>query len=297
MNHPFTGLSVFPLTPVAADGRIDEAALARILERVVSSGAASIGLLGSTGIYAYLPMVERRRAVEIAVSIVDRRLPLVVGCGALRTDDATALARHAEGAGADGLLMAPVSYTPLLEYEVADHYAAVAGATDLPLCIYSNPSTTHFTFTPALLARIAHHPKVTAVKMPLPKGPVSNDLPALRRALPQGFSIGYSADWGAGEALLAGCDAFYSAVGGTIPEVMVRLAKAARRGDVDEVRRIDAVMAPLWKLCREFGSLRVTYALARLLDLTEAEPPLPLQTIDGEAFARTEMALTAIDGL
>ena len=293
MEHPFTGLSVFPLTPTDSDLRIDEAALSRILEAICASGAASIGLLGSTGIYAYLPHDERRRAVEIAVSVVAGRLPLVVGIGAIRTDQAVELARHAAEAGADALLMAPVSYTPLREDEVAHHYAAVASATDLPLCLYNNPGTTHFAFTTDLLARIARHPRIAGVKMPLPKGPVSNDLPALRRALPRDFSIGYSADWGAGEALLAGCDAFYSSVGGTIPEVMVRLARAAKRGDVDEVRRIDAALAPLWKLCREFGSLRVSYALARLTDLTEAEPPLPLQTLDGEAFARTEMALTA----
>lgn len=297
MDHPFTGLSAFPLTPTDTDGRVDEGALARIIDRIVVSGAASIGLLGSTGIYAYLSPSERKRAVEIAVEAVAGRLPLIVGCGAIRTDAAIELARQAEAAGADALLMAPVSYTPLLESEVADHYAAVADATGLPLCIYNNPSTTHFTFSPALLSRIARHRRIVAVKMPLPKGPVTGDLPLLRRALPDGFSIGYSADWGAGEALLAGCDAFYSAVGGTIPEVMVRLAKAARRGDVDEVRRIDGALQPLWKLCREFGSLRVSYALARLQGLTEAEPPLPLQTIDGEAFARTEMALTAIDTL
>lgn len=297
MDHPFTGLSVFPLTPTDSDGRVDEAALTRILERILTSGAASIGLLGSTGIYAYLTADERRRAVEIAVSVVAGQMPLIVGCGAIRTDAAIDLARHAEAAGADALLMAPVSYTPLLEDEVADHYAAVAGSSGLPMCLYNNPSTTHFTFSPALLARIAAHPRIAGVKMPLPKGPISNDLPALRRALPRAFSIGYSADWGAGEAMLAGCDAFYSSVGGTIPDVMVKLAKAARRGDVEEVRRIDAILAPLWKLCREYGGLRISYALARLLDLTDAAPPLPLQTIDGEAFARTEMALTALDGI
>ena len=59
-----------------------------------------------------------------------------------------ALARDAEAAGADGLLLAPVSYTPLLDDEVFEHFRAVAGATALPICIYDNPATTGFTLPP-----------------------------------------------------------------------------------------------------------------------------------------------------
>ena len=72
------------------------------------------------------------------------RVPLIVGVGALRTDWAKELARGAERAGADGLLLAPMSYTPLTLSEVAEHYRAVAGTTNLPLSIYNNPGTTHF---------------------------------------------------------------------------------------------------------------------------------------------------------
>ena len=101
---------------------------------------------------------ERRRAVEIAVACVGGRAPILVGVGALRTDEAETLARDAKAAGADGLLLAPMSYTPLTEEEVFQHFLAVASATDLPLCIYSNPGTTNFTFRPELVARLAAIP-------------------------------------------------------------------------------------------------------------------------------------------
>lgn len=292
----FTGLSAFSLTPVTPDGRVVEDAFAALLERGVASGVQSIGLLGSTGAYAYLSVETRQRALRVAMEAVGGRLPVILGCGAMRTDDALRLATDAAEVGADALLMAPVSYTPLTEGEVAAHYDAVADATDLPLCIYNNPSTTHFEFSLELLARLARHPRIAAVKMPLPKGPVSNDLPRLRAALPRGFSIGYSSDWGAGEALLAGADAFYSSIGGTLPGPMVQLARAARRGDIDEVKRIEARLAPLWALCRKHGSLRISYALARLLGLIEVDPPLPLQSVDGEVFAQVEMALSDLEG-
>ena len=98
----FTGLSAFPLTPADAEGVVDTAALGVLLDRLCGAKVASIGVLGSTGGYAYLDRIERQRAVDAAVECVAGRVPLIVGVGALRTSWAQELARDAERAGADG---------------------------------------------------------------------------------------------------------------------------------------------------------------------------------------------------
>ena len=59
----FTGLSAFPLTPADAEGVVDTAALGILLDRLGGAGVDSIGLLGSTGTYAYLDRPQRQRAV------------------------------------------------------------------------------------------------------------------------------------------------------------------------------------------------------------------------------------------
>ncbi|PDS74889.1 dihydrodipicolinate synthase family protein [Rhizobium sp. L43] len=272
---PFRGLSAFPPTPADRDGRVDTEALSRLLERLCDAGVASIGLLGSTGIYAFLTREERRRAVEAAVECVHGRIPLVVGVGALRTDQAQNLARDAEAAGADALLLAPVSYTPLTQEEAYEHFLAVTGAAKLPLCIYNNPGTTHFTFGRELLQRLSDIETIKAVKMPLPvDGDLAGELAALRDRTK--LAIGYSGDWGAAEALLAGADAWYSVIGGLFPRVAVALTKAAISGDSGATQRLDALLQPLWKTFKEFGSLRVVYALVDRLSLGQAELPRPL---------------------
>ena len=63
----FHGLSAFPITPADASGIVDTGALATLLGRIEAAGADSIGLLGSTGAYAFLSRQERRRAVEAAM--------------------------------------------------------------------------------------------------------------------------------------------------------------------------------------------------------------------------------------
>src|SRR4051794_14701771 len=146
----FHGLSAFPITPADERGRVDTDALSALVQRLERGGVDSVGLLGSTGTYAYLSRAERGRAVEAAARCLEGRTPIIVGVGALRTDEAQDFARDAEAAGANGVLLAPVSYTPLTDEEVFQHFVAVAGATRLPVCIYNNPSTTHFTFSPDL---------------------------------------------------------------------------------------------------------------------------------------------------
>lgn len=163
------GFSAFPLTPADASGRVNIAALARLLGALVAAGVDSVGLLGSTGVSAYLSRDERRGAVDAAVGTLRGQTPVIVSVGALRTDDAIDLARDAELAGADALLLAPNSYLPLTQEEAFMHYVAVAGATGVPLCVYDNPATTHFRFGDALLEKLARVPNLAGVKMPFPR--------------------------------------------------------------------------------------------------------------------------------
>lgn len=212
----FSGLAAFPITPMTPAGEVIDHDLRHMVRRIEEAGADSIGLLGSTGTYMFLSREERRRAVAAAVGAVTS-IPVIVGVGALRTDEAQALARDAVAEGASGLLLAPVSYTPLMEDEVFQHFAAVASESDVPICIYSNPGTTNFTFRPAFVARLSALPTVAAIKLPLPlDGDIAADLAAFRAAAP-GLSIGYSGDWGCKEALLAGADCWYSVAGGLSP--------------------------------------------------------------------------------
>jgi 4-hydroxy-tetrahydrodipicolinate synthase len=291
----FNGLSAFPLTPTDPAGHLQPDVLCRFLERIHAAGADSIGLLGSTGGYAYLTREERQRALRVAVECVGDKTPIIVGVGALRTDEAQTLARDAKTAGADGLLLAPMSYAPLTDEEVFQHFAAVAEAGGLPLCIYNNPGTTKFVFSNDLIARLAKVPNIVAVKMPLPAdGDFAGELARLRASTPKSFAIGYSGDWGAANALLAGCDAWYSVVAGLLPAPGLALTRAAQAGDASKAMRINDALRPLWDLFKAFGSFRVMYVMADLLGLAKIEPPRPILPLSQEARNRVEGALQTL---
>lgn len=283
----FSGLSAFPITPMTLAGEVLVTDLSRLVHRIEAGGADSIGLLGSTGTYMFISREQRRRAVAAAVGAATS-IPVIVGVGAMRTDEAQSLAHDAVTEGAAGLLLAPVSYTPLTEDEVFEHFLAVASASDLPLCIYSNPGTTNFTFRPEFVARLATIATVAAIKLPLPSsGDIAADLAAFRQAAPS-LSIGYSGDWGCKHALLAGADCWFSVAGGLFPERAAALTAAAMKGDQEEADRHDTAFAGLWGLFQANGSLRVMYAAANMLGLTDAQPPRPL--LGADEGLRTQLA-------
>jgi 4-hydroxy-tetrahydrodipicolinate synthase len=289
------GLSAFPITPSDAEGRVDVAAVRKLASRLSDAEVDSIGLLGSTGIYAYLTRSERRRALEAALDEVGGQVPVLVGVGALRTDEAVRLAQDAKAAGAAAGLLAPVSYAPLTENEVFEHFATVAGESGLSLCIYDNPSTTHFRFSPALIGRLSRLPEIIAVKSPAPEPQaIPRHLAELRSVVPDGFSLGYSVDWNSVEALIAGGHAWYSVLAGLFPRISMALVQAVQNGDAAEARRLNERLDPLWSLFREFSSLRVIYASADLLGICRAEPPRPILPLAGDARQRVADVFKAL---
>ncbi|RSS67062.1 dihydrodipicolinate synthase family protein [Streptomyces sp. WAC06273] len=285
----FTGLSAFPLTPVPGNGDVDEKAYAALVERLAAAGVDSIGALGSTGSYAYLTREERARVARIAVEHADG-VPVIVGIGALRTRQVLQAAEDAQNAGAAGVLLAPVSYQPLTDDDVFGLFEEVTANLSIPLVIYDNPGTTHFAFTDELYARLARLPRVASLKIPpLPADPARARVRVehLRRLLPAAVTIGTSGDAAAARGLNAGCDAWYSVIGGTFPEPALALTRAAQAGRhrqaLEESRRLE----PLWDLFARHGSLRVVAAAAAHLGLTARRNlPLPLRGLNAEERAR-----------
>ncbi len=248
----FTGLSAFPLTPLAHDA-VDEHAFVRLIERLSEAKVDSITALGSTGSYAYLSSEERSRVARLAVEHAVET-PVFIGIGALRTSHVLANAEKAEQAGASGLLLAPMTYQPLTDDDVFELFRTVTANSSLPVIVYDNPGTTHFTFTTELYGRIAELPGIASIKIPgVPADPEQAQarVQEIRAAVPAHVTIGVSGDAKAAAGLAAGCDAWYSVIGGTLPALAMRITRAALEGRVSErVRRVRTACTVVAVVCR-----------------------------------------------
>lgn len=293
----FRGLSAFPLTPTSENG-IDEQAFRTLVSRLAAAGVDSIGALGSTGGYAYLSREQRARVAALAVEAADG-VPVMIGIGALRTSQVLALAEDAQKAGASAVLLAPMTYQALTPDEVFGLYEDVTRNLSVPLCVYDNPGTTHVQFTDELHARIAQLPNVAAIKIPpVPDDPTAakQRVEALRTLIPDTVTIGVSGDWTAATGLNAGCDVWYSVIGGLFPTTALALTRAAQTGDADQATALSARLEPLWQLLRRYGSLRVMSAAAEHLGLADAPNlPRPLQELPPQGRSELADVMTSLN--
>ncbi|QGU11053.1 dihydrodipicolinate synthase family protein [Leclercia sp. J807] len=289
----FTGLSAFPLTPLVK-GEIDENAFVALIEALAAAGVNSIGALGSTGCYAYLTREQRFAATRLAVSAA-AGVPVMTSIGSVNAEEIVRLAEDAQKAGVSGLLLAPLCYQKLTAEEVFRLYERVCGEISVPLCIYDNPATSGFEFNDELLVALSFLPNMGSIKL--------GDLPAdlagaaarvakLKNQVAAGVTIGISGDAQSAAGLLAGCDVWYSVLAGLFPDYCLRLTQAALRGDVEETRRLNGALEPLWGFFRRYGSLRVIATVAELRGRVAAPClPFPLQTLAGaERDALQEVA-------
>ncbi|MEM1101273.1 MAG: dihydrodipicolinate synthase family protein [Pseudomonadota bacterium] len=285
-----SGLSAFTLTPMDEDGVVDTDHLGRLVARLAATEVDSIGVLGSTGSYMYLTARERARALAAAVEAAGRT-PVLAGIGALRTSDVLAHARAAEEAGAAAALLAPVSYLPLTEADFAALVADVTAASGLPLCLYNNPTTTHFSMSEDLVVRLARNERVRAVKNPAQAAGMQEQIMRLRAATPEDFVLGYSGDALIDAPLGAGADAWYSVIAGALPELCLGIWNA--RGTAELAARHGA-LEPLWALFRAHGGIRVLPHMLELMGHGRAPLPRPLQPLAPAIVAEIDAALDAV---
>ncbi|WP_295893609.1 dihydrodipicolinate synthase family protein [uncultured Vibrio sp.] len=281
----FSGMSAFPLTPMNEEG-IDESAFLTLIQRLVQSEVDSIGVLGSTGSYAYLTIEQRMHIAKLAIEQASG-VPVIVGVSALRTKDVLTLVEDADKQGASAVLLAPMSYQKLSEDDVYQLYQTVSEASRLPICVYDNPATTHFEFSDDLYARISLLENVCSIKIPgVPTDPQAAKarVKHLRSIVPSDVSIGVSGDAFAANGLNAGCDVWYSVVGGLYPKAALSITRAAQSGHAEEAVRLSEHLQPLWEqYAKNNGSLRVIASAAELEKLVKSPSlPLPLRSLEGK---------------
>ena len=268
----FTGSLVAIVTPFRK-GKVDERALADLIEWQIANGTNGIVPCGTTGESATLSHDEHNRVIELTVEVARRRVPVVAGTGSNSTDEAIALTKHAKQAGADGSLLITPYYNKPTQEGLYRHYRAVAEAVDRPLVLYNIPGRTGVNMLPATIARLTALPTIVGVKEGSGSVQQASDIVQM---------------CGDRLTVLAGDDALtlpMMAVGGKgvitvtaniVPAEMAGLVKTFAEGKIADARRIHFKLSPLFAaLFFETNPIPVKEALS-LMGKIDPELRLPL---------------------
>jgi 4-hydroxy-tetrahydrodipicolinate synthase len=230
----FSGLMPAMVTPFDEHGEVDLRATEAVVERFIEAGVSGVSPLGSTGEFSHLLADERKRFLEEVIRIVAGRVPLVVGVGAAGTKEMVELARHAEGVGADAVLVVSPFYWKVGEEALFRHFATVAESIDIPVLIYNLPMLTGIDLSPSLIGRIAAEcPNVSGLKDTVTEYfHTVGVLREVKRVRPD-FSVLSGWEDLILPSLLAGADGSICAFANVAPELFVKLVRSARDGDLE----------------------------------------------------------------
>jgi 4-hydroxy-tetrahydrodipicolinate synthase len=159
----FKGSIVAIVTPFK-NGELDEEAYRELIEFQIERGTSAIVPVGTTGESATLSMEEHARVLEIAVKVVNKRVPVIAGTGGNNTNEAIELTAHAKKVGADATLQVTPYYNKPTQEGLYQHFKAVAKAASLPQVLYNVPGRTGVNLLPTTVARLAELPEVVAIK-------------------------------------------------------------------------------------------------------------------------------------
>jgi 4-hydroxy-tetrahydrodipicolinate synthase len=231
---PFGRTMTAMITPMTSDGSVDYEGTARLATYLVDD-MRSEGLVvnGTTGEAPTTTDEEKERLIRVVVDAVGDRAKVVAGVGTNITAHTIHLARQAEQAGANGLLVVTPYYSKPAQSALVAHFTAVADSTPLPVLIYDIPARTGVAVATDTLAWLAEHPRIIGVK------DAKGDIAATSAVLARTGLVYYSGDDMFNLPLLSvGASGFISVtahlVGDRLHE-MIEAFTAGRNGDARKV--------------------------------------------------------------
>ena len=162
-GEQFAGLTVALVTPFQ-DGKIDEAALRKLVDYHVEQGADCISPVGTTGESPTLSHDEHEQVISTVCDQAAGRIKVMAGTGSNSTAEAIRLTRFAKEAGADGALMVAPYYNKPMQDGFYLHFKSVAEAVDIPIVLYNIPGRTAKNIEPETITRLAEVPNIVAIK-------------------------------------------------------------------------------------------------------------------------------------
>lgn len=258
------------VTPFEAEGRVDEAGVARLLSWFKAGGATGVVVAGTTGEGPSLSMIEKRDLVRVAVPM-SQGLPVWLGVATSSFEDAVWLAKEAGKAGAAGiLLMPPTFYRTASTAGLEGWFRAVLDRAPVDVLLYNFPRFTGLPLSTELLTALADHPRFVGLK---DSSGEAGNLEAYAQALP-GKRLLVGDETLLGVALAAG---WHGTISGAANVLIRELAGAINDAGESRQTKLEMLREELSRVRSIPQPMGHKQRLVELGVLNRADVRLPLQ--------------------
>lgn len=292
MQAELRGILVAMTTPFTAGGEeVDEHTLVDLTDRLIEARVSGLVPCGSTGEFTSLTPAERRRVTEVVLETTRGRVPVIPHTGAMTTRETVELSKHAEKAGAAGVMVIPPYYERPPWSDLVEHYRAVTSAIDIPLMLYHNPSALGYRLSTSEVAELAQIDGIGSIK------DSNSDLSVQTEILYRhGDRIGVFAglDTYMLYGLAAGARGAVWGAANVMPEMCVELFESiAVRHDLISGRELWARMWPICHFLEQHGYVASVKAGCEILGHPVGPLRLPLRPLSTTAKSQLATLLEA----
>jgi 4-hydroxy-tetrahydrodipicolinate synthase len=287
----FTGTYTAIVTPFRK-GKIDEAALERLVQAQVRGGVDGIVPVGTTGESPTVNYDEHVHIIALTVKFARGRIKVLAGTGGNSTSEALLLTERAEKAGADGSLQVAPYYNKPTQEGLFQHFREVARCTRLPIVLYSIPGRCGIEIGVDTVKRLARECKtIIGIKE---AGGSADRVSQLRAALGPRFEIMSGDDSLTLPFMAVGAQGVISVASNVIPRQVAQMVKAYAAGNTRAALKLHQRYYPLFKdLFIETNPVPVKAALA-MLGQIEEEYRLPLVPMSARNRALLRATMKAV---
>ena len=288
----FKGSNVALVTPFK-NNKLDEENYIKLINFHLENGTNGLVPAGTTGESPTLSHAEHNKVIELCINEAKGKIPVIAGTGSNSTEEAVALTKHAEKAGADGALIVTPYYNKPTQEGLYQHYKTINDNTNLPIIIYNIPGRCVIDMTVDTMARLFELKNIAGVK------DATGDLNRLDQTIkklgPEFIQL-TGEDGLAFEFNKRGGVGIISVTANIAPKLcsdMQKFSKSDSDNEMKEAERIDALLQPVHKsLFIESNPSPVKYA-AKLLGLCDDAVRLPLVKIMDETKLKVKNSLVS----
>jgi 4-hydroxy-tetrahydrodipicolinate synthase len=274
VHNIFKGLGIALVTPFNEDGSVDYKSLIRLVEYQLANGADFLCILATTGETPTLTDEEKQTIKETIVSLVNGRIPILMGCGGNNTASIVHELQTRDFKGIDGILSVCPYYNKPSQEGLFQHFKTIADATKLPVVLYNVPGRTGVNMTAATTVRLAHScENIVAIKE------ASGNLEQVDEIIknkPSKFDVISGDDALTFPMVSCGAVGVISVIGNALPKEFSKMIRLQMKGEYDPARIIHHRFIDLFSLLFVDGNPAGVKAMLHEMGFIENVLRLPL---------------------
>ena len=289
----FAGVLPAIITPFKRNSAmdLDTQGLVRNLEFLLSQGIHGVVPCGSTGESATLTFEEHEKVIEITIDKVNGKVPVLAGTGSNNTAEAVRLTKAAKDTGADGVLVISPYYNKPNRSGLIKHYTKLADL-DIPVVMYNVPGRTGQNLEPDLVAELARHPNIVAIKEA--SGNISQISRIIEDTRDEDFAVISGDDNMTLPIMALGGSGVISVAANVDPKRMVVMCEAMAKGDLDRALTLHYALSPLLRaMFIDTNPIPVKKAV-ELMGMAGGPVRLPLDDLDEKKTDQLRKVLATI---